>query len=119
MLPRLLTDAASDALRAEVRAMMLAAPVAGIVGALVAMRDRPDSTDLLPTLASLPTLVVVGEEDALTPPSDAESIAAGVPGARLAVIPMAGHLSPLEQPQAFNRHLGMFLEGLPGPIRAG
>jgi len=86
--------------------------LAGLVGALAAMRDRPDSTDLLPALQGLPTLVVVGAEDAITPPAAAEAMAKAIPGARLAVIPEAGHLSPLEQPEAFNRHLELFLQGL-------
>ena len=51
------------------------------------MRDRPDSTGFLPSLAGLPTLVVVGAEDQLTPPKDAEAMAKAIPGARLAVIP--------------------------------
>lgn len=113
MLPKLLAAGAPPALRDRVRAMMAAAPVPGLVGALAAMRDRPDSTPLLPTLAGLPTLVVVGAEDALTPPRDAEALARGIPGARLAVIPGAGHLAPLEQPEAFNDHLGTLLARLP------
>ena len=114
MLPRLLAASAAEPLRESVRAMMAAAPVAGLLGALAAMRDRPDSTGFLPSLAGLPTLIVVGEEDQLTPPKDAEAIAKAIPGARLAVIPHAGHLAPLEQPEAFNEHLRTFLVRL-GP----
>ena len=58
-----------------------------------------------PPSPDCPTLVVVGAEDQLTPPKDAEAIAKAIPGARLAVIPHAGHLAPLEQPEAFNEHL--------------
>ena len=65
---------------------MAATPVAGIVGALAAMRDRHDSTDLLPTLASFPTLVIVGEEDRSRRPTG-RRMAAAIPGARLVVIP--------------------------------
>lgn len=114
MLPRLLAASAPDSLREEVRQMMAATPVRGIIGALAAMRDRPDSTELLPALAALPTLVVVGQEDVITPPREAEAIARQIPGARLAVIPEAGHLSPLERPGEFNRHLQRFLDGLSG-----
>jgi 3-oxoadipate enol-lactonase len=114
MLPRLLGSGASEALREEVRAMMSSAPPAGILGALAAMRDRPDSTELLPSLLGLPTLVVVGADDRLTPPRDAEAMAKAIPGARLAQIPEAGHLAPLEQPAAFNRHLRSFLDRLAG-----
>lgn len=112
MLPRLLAGAASADLREEVRAMMSAAPVPGIIGALAAMRDRPDSTALLPELAGLPTLVVVGEEDRLTPVADAELITKGIPGARLAIVKGAGHLAPLERPAEVNHLLKSFLESL-------
>jgi len=112
MLPRMLASAASPDLREEVRAMMSAAPVPGIIGALAAMRDRPDSTALLPELAGVPTLVVVGEEDRLTPVADAELIAKGIPGARLAIVKGAGHLAPLERPVEVNQLLKSFLQSL-------
>ena len=112
MLPRMLAGATSADLREEVRAMMSASPVPGIIGALAAMRDRPDSTALLPELAGLPTLVVVGEEDRLTPVADAELIAKGIPGARLAIVKGAGHLAPLERPTEVNQLLTSFLQSL-------
>jgi YbgC/YbaW family acyl-CoA thioester hydrolase len=112
MLPRLLAAAASADLREEVRAMMSAAPVPGIIGALAAMRDRPDSTSLLQELAGVPTLVVVGEEDRLAPVADAELIAKGIPGARLAIVKAAGHLVPLERPAEVNQLIKHFLDSL-------
>lgn len=114
MLPKLLAKGAPEPLREAVRAMMAATPVPGLVGALAAMRDRPDATELLPTLQGLPTLVTVGAEDAITPPPLSEAMAKAIPGAKLAVIADAGHLAPLEQPEAFNRHLRLFLEQLRG-----
>lgn len=119
MLTKLLAPSAPDALRESVREMMAASPVPGILGALVAMRDRPDSTELLPTLEGLPTLVVVGAEDVITPPADARAMAKAIPGARLAEIPGAGHLAPLEEPEAFNRQLGSFLDRLQAGPEAG
>jgi 3-oxoadipate enol-lactonase len=101
MLPRLLAERTRrDApdLAEGLHRRMAATPVAGIVGALSAMRDRPDSVGLLPTLAGLPALVVVGEEDVVTPPESARRMASGIPGARLVVMPGAGHLPPLERP---------------------
>ena len=77
---------------------MASTPVPGIVGALAAMRDRLDSTPLLPTLAGLPTLVIVGEDDTLTPPDGARRMAGAIPGARLVAIPGAGHVPPVERP---------------------
>jgi YbgC/YbaW family acyl-CoA thioester hydrolase len=114
MLGRMLADGASAEALARTRRMIEAAPVPGIVGALAAMRDRPDSTPLLPTLEGLPTLVVVGEHDALTPPDAARRMAEAIPGARVEVIPGAGHLPPVEQAEATSRVLRDFLEGLPG-----
>ncbi len=114
MLPKLLATGAPEPLREAVRSMMAANPVPGIVGALAAMRDRPDATELLPSLGGLPTLVVVGGEDVITPPATAEAMAKSIPGARLALIPGAGHLSPLEQPEVFNRHLQMLLDQVGG-----
>jgi pimeloyl-ACP methyl ester carboxylesterase len=71
MLPKLLapsTLAEQPDTVERVRQMILRTPVAGIIGALAAMRDRPDSESLLPTLGDIPTLVVVGEADTVTPP---------------------------------------------------
>jgi pimeloyl-ACP methyl ester carboxylesterase len=89
--------------------MMAATPVAGLVGALAAMRDRPDSTALLPTLAGLPTLVVVGQEDTLTPPDTARRMASAIPGARLVVIEGAAHLPPVERPHETTSTIHDFL----------
>jgi 3-oxoadipate enol-lactonase len=92
------------AVEAHVRAMIGAAAPEGVARALEAMRDRPDSTGLLPGIG-VPTVVVVGEEDTLTPPSEAQAIANAVPGARLVVLAGAGHLSSMEAPDTFNRVL--------------
>ena len=112
MLPKVLapeSETAAPELVDRIRRIMAATPVAGMVGALAAMRDRPDSTGLLPTLAGLPTLVLVGEQDLLTPPDSARRMAALIPGARLVVIPGAGHLPPVERPTETTREIGEFL----------
>ena len=85
---------------------------AGIVGALTAMRDRVDSTSLLPSLKDLPTLVVTGEQDVLISPEAAQRMAQAIPGAQLATIAGAGHLPPVEQPEATARVLAEFLKGV-------
>jgi pimeloyl-ACP methyl ester carboxylesterase len=77
------------------------------------MRDRPDSTPLLAELAGLPTLVIVGDEDEVTPPAQAKAIADAVPGASLVVIRCAGHLPPLERPAETTDAILAFLGGLP------
>jgi pimeloyl-ACP methyl ester carboxylesterase len=84
---------------------------AAIQDALRAMRDRPDSLDLLTAIA-LPTLVIVGSEDALTPPALAQTLAAKIAGATLVTIPTAGHVANLEQPEAFNTAVVSFLKSL-------
>jgi 3-oxoadipate enol-lactonase len=115
MLPKLLapdTLTSSPEVAERVRAVIAGLPVSGIVGALAAMRDRSDSTPLLPTLADLPTLVLVGEADQATPPEEARRMAGAIPGARLVVIPGAGHLPPVERPAATTRALQEFLHQL-------
>jgi len=116
MLPNLFSPGANDAMPQvvdRIRGMMEAAPVKGIIGALSAMRDRPDSTAGLADLEGLPTLVVVGESDQITGPAVARKISEGVPGAILSVIPGAGHLPPVEQPISTTRVLTEFLQSLP------
>ncbi len=111
LIPKLFPDpaAAASAVAMRIRRMIGATPVAGIAGALVAMRDRPDSTGLLPTLAGIPTLVVVGDADPITPPDDAQAMAEAIPGARFATIDGAGHIPPLEQPAETSRVIAEFI----------
>ncbi len=96
---------------AKTRGMMEACPAAGIGANLLAMAGRTDTTGSLGRIA-VPTLVLVGEKDGLTPPSDAKALASRIPGARLVEIPGAAHLSNLEDPEAFNAALLSFLGGL-------
>ena len=96
-----------------VKAMTAANDAHGMVGAQLAMAARTDTTAALRTI-QVPTLVIVGEEDTLTPPAVAKAMADAVPGGgRLLPIPKAGHLSPMEAPDLFNRGLRDFLESLP------
>jgi pimeloyl-ACP methyl ester carboxylesterase len=108
MLPKLLSPKAPDALRDEVRGIIESNDPAGIAAALRAMAARPDSTPLLPTI-DVPTLVLVGIEDALIPPSESEALFNAIPGCRIAELPGAGHLSSLEAPEAFNAQVTEFL----------
>lgn len=114
LLPKLLgrtTQSSAPELVETVRAMVLRSPVTGVAGALRAMRDRPDSTALLGEIR-VPTLVVGGAEDELTPPGVMQPMAQRIRGARYVEVPSAGHMSPLEQPDAVNEVLGDFLKGL-------
>ncbi|GAB4207792.1 MAG: alpha/beta fold hydrolase [Roseiflexaceae bacterium] len=101
MLPRLLAPHAPEELREHVRSIITVNQGAGIAAALRAMAARPDSSLLLPTI-DIPTLVLVGAEDALTPPEEARDIHASIANSRLVEIPAAAHLSNLERPDAFN-----------------
>jgi len=112
MLPKMLAPSAPAALVEQVRVMMTATPVPGIVGALGAMRDRPDSTPLLPTLLGLPTLVIAGADDQIVTVSQVSAMAAAIPGARLVVAPGAGHLPSLEAPAIVTDSLRTFLVGV-------
>ena len=77
--------------------------------ATIAISRRPDRTDLLPRIA-VPTLVIVGEHDAVTPPPLATVLAQGIPGARLAVIGGSGHMTALEQPQEWAELVMEFID---------
>jgi pimeloyl-ACP methyl ester carboxylesterase len=90
------------------RERILAATPQGIANALHGLAARADSRETLPSIAA-PTLVLVGAEDVLTPPSEAATMAAAIPRARLDVIPGAGHLANLENPAAVNAALRAFL----------
>jgi 3-oxoadipate enol-lactonase len=94
------TIGARPAVIAAHRALLAGAPPDGVIGALRAMAARRDATPLLATV-TVPTLVVVGAEDTLTPVAEAEGLHAGIAGSVLSVIDGAGHLPPLETPVAF------------------
>lgn len=99
---------------AALRAMMGRQSAAGIIGALHALRDRPDSRGTLQTI-SVPTLVLVGEDDVLTPIKEARAIAEALPPAarvRLEIIAGAGHVPCLERPAATTHALSDFLSTL-------
>ena len=93
----------------RVRSMVLSNSPESIAGAIRALMTRPDSTPLLPTI-HVPTLIVVGDEDTLTPPDQADAMQRAIPGSERVVIAGAGHLSNLEQPSAFNDALARFLD---------
>lgn len=115
MVPRLLAasaEARAAAGRAEREAALHAAilrqPVATIQAALAALGARPDMTAAM-SRVRVPTLLVVGAEDAITPPACMEAALAVLPHARLLVVPHAGHMVPLEAADVFNRALLGFL----------
>jgi pimeloyl-ACP methyl ester carboxylesterase len=111
MAPRVLsehTHAANPAVVAQVKSIAAKQPAASVVAALAALRDRPDANHGLKAIA-VPTLVIVGEFDAVTPPLAAANLSAQICGSTLAHIPGAGHLSNVENPDAFNAAVRAFL----------
>ena len=109
MVPKLLSASAlaNRDLVDRVRRIMLRQKPETVEADLTALRDRADSRSILAGI-SIPTLVVVGAEDALTPPVDSEAMASAIPGARLTTIPGAGHLAPMERPGAVAAALSDF-----------
>jgi pimeloyl-ACP methyl ester carboxylesterase len=95
----------------RVKALVQAAPAPAVAWAQRAMAARPDSFDTLGA-ARVPTLVLVGDEDAISSPDDARAMAEKVAGARLEILPRAGHLTALECPEEFNASLAAFLADL-------
>jgi pimeloyl-ACP methyl ester carboxylesterase len=111
MLPKLLSERARTEqpdLVTAVRAMIEVNAAEGIDAAIGALMDRPDSTPDLARI-SCATMVLVGEGDEVTPRADAEAMHAAISRSTLIVVPAAGHLSNLEQPDAFSKALGDFL----------
>ncbi len=112
MVPVLLSAATQQAqpqVVQQVREMIVRTPVAGIVGALTAMKERPDSTPLLKSI-DVRTLVVVGQDDAVAPPAVARAMTDAIPAAAMTTIAGAGHIAPLEAPTAVSRVIAEFLE---------
>ena len=95
----------------RVRAMILGTSPETMISALAGMASRRDSTAELGAIAE-PTLVIVGEHDAITPPDEARDMAEAIPDARLAVVGDAGHLANLENAAAFDREITEYLDRL-------
>jgi pimeloyl-ACP methyl ester carboxylesterase len=112
MVPKLLRPQPDPAAVKEVRSLISGGTPAGVAAAQRGMAKRPDSTPTLQAI-SCPTLVIVGEQDGLTPPAESEKMAAAVKGAKLVKIPDAGHLPCIENPEPFNAALLAFMDALP------
>jgi len=96
------------ALYDRVRGMILGNPTEGVQATLIALATRTDTTASLNRI-QVPTLILVGEEDVVTPPASAAAMHDRIPNSQMALIPQAGHMSNLENPAVFNSHLLAFL----------
>lgn len=114
MLPRLFApETLADPERiAPLKAVMEATTPQGVAGALRCMAGRPDRRGELARI-SVPTLVMTGAADAISPPSEAQAIADAIADSRFEVVPEAGHLAPWENPGAVNAAILDFLDRLP------
>ena len=114
LVPKLLAEGTRksrpEVLRA-LRALIENCPPRTIEYALAALRDRPDLSGDLSSIG-VPTLVIVGDQDAITPPSFSEAMQRAIPNATLEVIRGAGHMAPMEQPEQVNRAIERFLTSL-------
>lgn len=114
MLPKLLTPETvskrPEAVR-RVRDMMLKTKPEGAAAALHGMAEREDHTQLLPQI-TVPTLILVGSEDPITPVADSEKMNHAIVGSRLVVLEKASHVSNIEQSEQFNKELERFLRQL-------
>jgi 3-oxoadipate enol-lactonase len=106
--PKLFSAEVSPDVVERARAIASDQPTENLVATVEALRDRFDSTSTLADI-DVPALVLVGEDDALTPPLAAKEIVAGLSEGRYAEFPGAGHLSPLERAAEFNEEVLVFL----------
>jgi 3-oxoadipate enol-lactonase len=100
-----------SAVVADLRTTVLHNKPAGIAAALLGMAERPDCTELLPAI-DVPTLVICGQEDQISPSAEMRKMADAIPGAQFIEIAGAGHLSPMENADAVNSAIGRFLSAL-------
>ncbi|HRP07855.1 MAG TPA: alpha/beta fold hydrolase, partial [Gemmatimonadales bacterium] len=110
MLGKLFAEATTAEVRERVAAMMAQATPEAMIAALGAMRDRPDRHGVLSGLTGIPTLIVVGSEDRITPPEMSRQMADAAAGAELVEVEGAGHLAPMERPATVNEALQRFLD---------
>jgi pimeloyl-ACP methyl ester carboxylesterase len=106
--PKLFGPEAPPDVVERARAIAAEQPITNLVATLQALGSRPDSRETASSL-DVPALVIVGEKDVLTPPSEAGELAELLPSAQLVRLPGAGHLTPLEQPVRINEELIVFL----------
>ena len=114
MREKLFSPGADPAAVERARSLALAQSPDDLVRAVEAIRDRPDSSELVRSL-NVPVLVAVGEQDPFFPPAEAQALTPDLRNGRLHVFPGCGHLPSLERLNEFNRVLTEFLSGVDAP----
>lgn len=112
MIGAVVADTAEPALRAEVHRLMCETAPTGVAAGACALASRPDSWRTLPTI-NVPTLVVAGDRDSITPLPMMMEIHHAIPGSRLVSFDSSGHIPPMERPREFSQVLRAFLKQLP------
>jgi pimeloyl-ACP methyl ester carboxylesterase len=107
--PRTLAD--KPEVVAAVRKVVESTPPAAIAAAQRGMATRPDMTSLLPKI-KVPSLIIVGVEDAISPPQEMRAIAAAIPDADFVEVPYAGHMTTMENPDPVNEAMRAFIARL-------
>jgi pimeloyl-ACP methyl ester carboxylesterase len=115
--PKLFGPSAAPAVLERARQIAAEQPITNLVATLQALATRPDSGETAISMA-VPALVIVGEEDALTPLAEAEELVTLLPAGKLVRIPGAGHLTPLETPDQIKEELLVFLASLDSAQRS-
>jgi 3-oxoadipate enol-lactonase len=114
MLPRLVSPKTAErqpGVVSDLRKMMLRNSPVSIAAALRGLAERPDCTPMLPTI-DVPTLVLCGQADQITPAAEMKTMAEAIPGAKYVEVPDAGHMSPMENADVVNASIDRFLKTL-------
>lgn len=108
MIDKLFAPGVNPVIRSEWLEIMTSASPTGVMAAIQAMADRPDLRATLPTI-DVPTLILVGEHDVITPPDVHKEMHQAIPGSKLEIVPGAGHMLPVEKPAEFAGLVERFL----------
>jgi 3-oxoadipate enol-lactonase len=114
MLPRLVSPKTAEqqpGVVSDLRKMILRNGSVSIAAALRGLAERPDCTQMLPSI-DVPTLVLCGHDDAISPVAEMKTMAQAIPGAQFVEIPDAGHMAPMENPKVVNASIDRFLKKL-------
>jgi pimeloyl-ACP methyl ester carboxylesterase len=114
MLPRLVSPKTAEqqpGVVSDLRKMILRNSSVSIAATLRGLAERPDCTQMLPSI-DVPTLVLCGQDDQITPMAEMKTMAQAIPGAQFVEVADAGHMSPMENPKTINATIDRFLKSI-------